>query len=582
MYRTIKKFFEFCGEKERKQFYLSIFLGIFNAFFIAMRIPAVYVVIKAILDDELSKKHAYIGAGIIFASIVLQTIISMKTTMLQTRGGYNTASLKRMEIAEHLRYVPMGYFNSEGLGKVTSIATNTMESLSGIATRCVMVVSKGIITTLVIITFMFFFNVKIAIVALVTMLIYLAGTEFMIHLESTDSDKFTETQDHMVSRILEYVRGIAEIRNFNLFGKNITNVDQSIDEFTKYSTRLEYIYEVVMFFLNILNKIAGVIMMLMSISFYLNGTMSLVYAVMMIICSFMIFESLDQVGAFNGLTRTIENCVDKANEALASPTMDIEGKDRVPDNRMLVMKNVDFSYDKRKIIDDISFEIPEKTTVAFVGPSGGGKTTITQLLARFWDVDKGEVLLGGINVKDYSYDSLMKNFAFVFQNVYLFSDTIENNIRFGKPDASRDEVIQAAKAACCHDFIMELPDGYDTIIGEGGASLSGGERQRISIARAIMKDAPIIILDEATANVDPENENLLVKAVESLTKEKTVIMIAHRLKTVENADRIFVIDHGKIVQSGKHIDLLKDEGIYRRFIVERKEAAGWKLSKNLV
>ena len=582
MYRTIKKFFEFCGEKERKQFYLSIFLGIFNAFFIAMRIPAVYVVIKAILDGELSKKHAYIGAGIIFASIVLQTVISMKTTMLQTRGGYNTASLKRMEIAEHLRYVPMGYFNSEGLGKVTSIATNTMESLSGIATRCVMVVSKGIITTLVIITFMFFFNVKIAIVALVTMLIYLAGTEFMIHLESTDSDKFTETQDHMVSKILEYVRGIAEIRNFNLFGKNITNVDESIDEFTKYSTRLEYIYEVVMFFLNILNKIAGVIMMLMSISFYLNGTMSLVYAVMMIICSFMIFESLDQVGAFNGLTRTIENCVDKANEALASPTMDIEGRDIVPDNRTLVMKNVDFSYDKRKIIDDISFEIPEKTTVAFVGPSGGGKTTITQLLARFWDVDKGEVLLGGTNVKDYSYDSLMKNFAFVFQNVYLFSDTIENNIRFGKPDASRDEVIRAAKAACCHDFIMELPDGYDTIIGEGGASLSGGERQRISIARAIMKDAPIIILDEATANVDPENENLLVKAVESLTKEKTVIMIAHRLKTVENADRIFVIDHGKIVQSGKHTDLLEEEGIYRRFIVERKEAAGWKLSKNLV
>ena len=310
--------------------------------------------------------------------------------------------------------------------------------------------------------------------------------------------------------------------------------------------------------------------------------MSLVYAVMMIICSFMIFESLDQVGAFNGLTRTIENCVDKANEALASPTMDIEGKDIVPDNRTLVMKNVDFSYDKRKIIDDISFEIPEKTTVAFVGPSGGGKTTITQLLARFWDVDKGEVLLGGTNVKDYSYDSLMNNFAFVFQNVYLFSDTIENNIRFGKPDASRDEVINAAKAACCHDFIMELPEGYDTVIGEGGASLSGGERQRISIARAIMKDAPIIILDEATANVDPENENLLVKAVESLTKEKTVIMIAHRLKTVENADRIFVIDYGKIVQSGKHNELFKEEGIYRRFIVERKEAAGWKLSKKLV
>lgn len=326
-----------------------------------------------------------------------------------------------------------------------------------------------------------------------------------------------------------------------------------------------------------INKSNKVVMMLMSVFFYLNGSMSLTYAVMMIICSFMIFESLDQVGAFNGLTRTIENCVDKAKEALAAPTMDIEGKEILPESRALSVKNVDFSYDKRKIIDGVSFEIPEKSTAAFVGPSGGGKTTITQLLARFWDVDGGCVMLGGRDVREYSFDALMSNFAFVFQNVYLFSDTIENNIRFGRPDASREDVIRAAKAACCHDFIMELPEGYDTIIGEGGASLSGGERQRISIARAIMKDAPIIILDEATANVDPENEELLMRAVETLTKEKTVIMIAHRLKTVENADQIFVIDHGRIAQHGKHEELIQEEGIYKRFIGERKEAASWKL-----
>lgn len=323
-------------------------------------------------------------------------------------------------------------------------------------------------------------------------------------------------------------------------------------------------------------------MILMSISFYLNGSMSLAYAVMMIICSFMIFESLDQVGAFNGLTRTIENCVDKASEALSSPTMDIDGKELEPNNMTLSVRNVDFSYDKRKIIDNVSFEIPQRSTAAFVGPSGGGKTTITQLLARFWDVDRGQVLLGGTDIREYSYDSLIRNFAFVFQNVYLFSDTVENNIRFGKPSASREDVIEAAKAACCHDFIMALPDGYDTVIGEGGASLSGGERQRISIARAIMKDAPIIILDEATANVDPENENLLMKAVERLTKEKTVIMIAHRLKTVENADQIFVIDHGKIVQQGSHSKLMNEEGIYKRFIGERKQASGWKISSHSV
>ncbi len=577
MFRTLKKFFEFCGEKERKQLYLSVFLSVFNAFFVAMRIPAIYVVIRAIIEKNLSVKEAYAAAGIIAASILLQTVMTMKITMLQTRAGYNTASNKRLEIAEHLRYVPMGYFNSEGLGKITSIATNTMESFSGMAARCVMMISKGLITTIVVVISMFFFEVRIAAVALITMIIYLAGTELMIRMESKDSDGFTKSQDIMVARILEYIRGIAEIRNFNLFGKNITNVDDSIDRFAKYSTGMETTYEVFMFFLNVLSKLSGVIMMLMSIAFYLNGSMTLVYAVMMIICSFMIFESLDAVGAFNGLTRAIENCLDKANEALSAPTMKIDGKELTPDNMTLTMKNVDFSYGDKKIINDVSFEISDKSQTALVGPSGGGKTTITQLLARFWDVDSGSVKLGGMDVRDYSYDSLMKNFAFVFQNVYLFNDTIENNIRFGRPDASREEVIEAAKKACCHDFIMELPDGYDTIIGEGGATLSGGERQRISIARAIMKDAPVIILDEATANVDPENEQKLMDAVDALTKEKTIIMIAHRLKTVRNADKIQVIAKGKIAEQGTHEELLKKEGIYKNFITEREKASIWKL-----
>lgn len=577
MLRTLKKFFDFCGEKERKQFYLSIFLSIFNAFFIAGRIPAIYIVIKAILEDSLSKNTAYMAVGIIILSIILQTLVTMKTTMLQTEAGYNTASLKRIEIAEHLRYVPMGYFNSEGLGRVTSIATNTMESLSGIASRCVMVISKGIITTLVIVLSMFFFDLRIAAVALLTMVLYLIGTEFMIHMVSSDSDKFTASQDKMVSRILEYVRGITEIRNYNLFGKDITDVDSSIDSFAGFSTSMEITYEIFMFFLNILSKLSGIIMTIMSITFYLNGSMSLVYAIMMIICSFMIFESLDQVGAFNGLTRTIENSVDKANEALSSPTMKIEGMEYTPETMSMEMKNVDFSYDERKIIDDISFQIPEKTQTAFVGPSGGGKTTLTQLLARFWDVDKGSVLLGGRDVRDYSYDSLMKNFAFVFQNVYLFNDTIENNIRFGRPDASREEVMEAAKKACCHDFIMEFPDGYDTVIGEGGASLSGGERQRISIARAIMKDAPVIILDEATANVDPENEEKLIQAIDALTHEKTIVMIAHRLKTVRNANQIFVIEKGKIAEQGTHDSLMGNDGIYSRFIAERSKASSWRI-----
>ncbi len=230
-----------------------------------------------------------------------------------------------------------------------------------------------------------------------------------------------------------------------------------------------------------------------------------------------------------------------------------------------------------RALDHVSFSLDEGKFVVILGPSGGGKTTLCHLMARFWDVQEGEVLLGGKNVKEYGFDSLMRNFSFVFQNVYLFEDTIANNIRFGDPDAPMERVIEAAKKAKCHDFITSLPNGYDTVIGEGGASLSGGEKQRISIARAIMKDAPIIILDEATANVDPENEAELTSAIEALTKEKTIVMIAHRLKTVRHADKIFVIDNGRIAQAGTHDELMKEDGIYRRFVEGRREAVSWKI-----
>ena len=283
-------------------------------------------------------------------------------------------------------------------------------------------------------------------------------------------------------------------------------------------------------------------------------------------------------GTLSALVRNINIAVTKANEILDMPPMDIKGEDIVPASHDIELRNIGFSYEQRKIIDGISLKIPEKTTTAIVGPSGGGKTTLANLMARFWDVQEGEVLLGGRNVKEYSFDSLMRNFSFVFQRVYLFEDTIANNIRFGEPDAPMEKVIEAAKKARCHDFIMQLPDKYDTVIGEGGASLSGGEKQRISIARAILKDSPVIILDEATANVDPENEAELTEAINALTREKTIIMIAHRLKTVRKADNIFVIDGGRIAQQGTHDELMQQDGIYKTFIEGRKEAASWKIA----
>jgi ATP-binding cassette subfamily B protein len=295
----------------------------------------------------------------------------------------------------------------------------------------------------------------------------------------------------------------------------------------------------------------------------------------------MVFEALDVAGIYTALLKVIGRGVDMANEILAIEQMNTQGEMFTPENRDIHLEKVSFAYENRKIIDNVTMDIKENTTTAIVGPSGSGKTTITSLIARFWDVQEGAVTLGGRNVKDYSFDALMSNFSFVFQKVYLFEDTIANNIRFGKPEASMDDVIEAAKKASCHDFIMALPDGYETVIGEGGATLSGGEKQRIAIARAIMKDAPIIILDEATANVDPENEKELTEAIENLTNHKTIIMIAHRLKTVRNADQIIVVDNGKIVQKGKHKELMQQNGIYKKFILGREQALSWKLNEEL-
>ncbi|WP_418600595.1 ABC transporter ATP-binding protein, partial [Gemmiger sp.] len=311
--------------------------------------------------------------------------------------------------------------------------------------------------------------------------------------------------------------------------------------------------------------------------FYLNGTMALSICLLMTVASFMLFSQLQSAGNTSALLRLLDVSIDKVNEIDKTPVMDEHGKPVKPENYNIVFDDVSFSYGEHQVLDHVSLTIPERTVTAIVGPSGAGKSTLCNLIARFWDVDGGKITIGGVDVRDYTLDSLLTNISEVFQKVYLFADTIENNIKFGNPAAPHEEVVKAAQKACCHEFIMSLPDGYGTVIGEGGATLSGGEKQRISIARAILKDAPIIILDEATSSVDPENENLLMGAIAELTKNKTVIMIAHRLKTVRNADQIFVLSGGHIVQTGKHEDLIRQPGIYADFIGIRKKAIGWKL-----
>jgi len=577
MIRVIKRFFDFCGNENKKKFHIAMILSVFMAIAGAMRIPAVYIVLKGIVNDNLSVRLAWTACGIVAVSVILQTIIYMKSAMLQTEAGYNTAASKRIEIAEHLRYVPMGYFNKNNLGAVTSVATNTMEQLANVGTRVVILVTKGYLTTAAIIAMMFFFDVRIAGISFVGIAVFIFVSMIMQKTVRNISKRKIDADELMTGKVLEYVQGIAEIRNYGLSASKTTEVKHAVKEAEKASLAMEVPGVIFIFLQNIITKLTGCIAAGLSAVFYLNGSMELADCIMMIICSFMLFEALDQAGSYSALLNIIDMCVGKGEDALYSPVMDIEGAEIKPDNYNLEMENVSFSYGTRKVVDNISLSIPEGSCVALVGPSGGGKTTISQLLARFWDADSGKITLGGRDVKDYDYDSLIRNYSFVFQNVYLFNDTIANNIRFGDPDASLEKVTEAAKKACCHEFIMNLPNGYDTIIGEGGANLSGGEKQRISIARAIMKDAPIIILDEATANVDPENEEELMKAVEALTENKTVIMIAHRLKTVRNADKIYVIDKGRISEEGTHEELIKENGIYKAFIDARKKASGWRI-----
>ena len=426
-------------------------------------------------------------------------------------------------------------------------------------------------------TMMLISDWRMGLVTLAGLLVFFLVNTLMQRNEQAVSQRKFNADERLVAKVLEYVQGIAEVKNFDLTKDSTTQVGDAVDECRKAAFGME-VPSVIFTFLQFLaNKFTGVAVCASALVFYFNGTMPLAMCLMMLICSFILFEQLDSAGSYSTLFRSIDIGVEKANAILHVPPMDIDGQDILPERCDIALEHVDFSYDQKKILDDVSLTIPEKTTVAIVGPSGSGKTTLCHLMARFWDVQGGRVTLGGRDVRAYSYDSLMRNFSFVFQRTYLFSDTIANNIRFGKPDASMEEVIAAAKKARCHDFIKALPKGYDTVIGEGGASISGGERQRITIARAIMKDAPIIILDEATANVDPENEKDLVEAIQELTHDKTVIMIAHRLKTVRNADCIFVVDGGKIVQRGTHEELVGQDGIYRRFVVERRQASGWKV-----
>ena len=578
MFEILAKFFKFSGKENENKFKLSIVIGLAEALASAMKIPAIMYVLIGLISKETMGKYIIGSIAIMGIAVTVDIICKRFSTVLQTEGGYNASAFTRIKIAEHLRYLPMGYFNSNSIGEISSVTTNTMEMLGDIAARVVMLTTQGILETTMIVLMILIFDWRIGLISAAGVVIFFVVNSIMQKAGKSDSEKKVQCDTELISQIMEYIQGISEVKSYNLLGKQAKRLNDANEACAKINTKMELLFVPYHFLQGVVTKITGAIIVIGSAAFYINGTMSAVYAIGMTISAFMLYSSLECAGNYSSLLHVVSVCVDKANAILELDTMDIDGKEIKPQNCDIKLDHISFSYDKRKIIDDVSLSIPEKTTTAIVGPSGGGKSTLCNLIARFWDVDEGKVTLGGVNVKDYSMNSLMNNFSFVFQTVYLFADTIENNIKFGRQDATHEEVVAAAKKACCHEFISQLPNGYDTVIGEGGSSLSGGQKQRISIARAIMKDAPVVILDEATANVDPENEKDLMDAIEALTKEKTIIMIAHRLKTVRHADQIVVVDKGRIVQKGTHEQLMTQDGIYKRFVDAREQAVSWKLA----
>ena len=577
MIEVLKKIWHFAG-KEQKNISKSIFWGFFYAVFHMFQVGAIYYVVLALTGGDHSYQAAWTALALLLVSIAGRAAINRFTQLQQTHAGYFMVADRRIRIGDKLKRIPMGYFNDKSLGEITGITTTVLDVVETMGPVVLVSMLSGFINALVFILCVFFFDWRIGLLALAGTILYLCVTSAMERRSAQVTPHRQESEARLVDAVLEQIQGMSVIKSFNLTGKGDKRVRDALEYNRESNLNIERLFTPYNIAQEMSLHLFSVLIMGAAVLFCLNGSMSLANALTTVIISFLIFSQIQSAGSAAAGLRVVGSSIDHADQINGIREMDDKGKEIHPQRHDISMEHVDFSYDSKPILKNVSVTIPDRTTTAIVGPSGSGKTTLCNLIARFWDVDHGSIRIGDADVREYTLESLMEQISMVFQKVYLFADTIENNIKFGRPDTTHEQVVEAARKACCHEFIEALPDGYNTVIGEGGATLSGGEKQRISIARAILKDSPIIIFDEATANVDPENEDKLQKAMEELMRDKTIIMIAHRLKTVQKADQILVLDDGAIVQRGTHAQLSEKPGLYRDFLNARKEAAGWKLS----
>lgn len=572
MFNIVRRILKISGEY-RSNVIRGLIFGAFKSFFASFMLFSVLFILINL--EKLNMLIILQSVLIVGISILGRFIFQYLCDRNLSASGYEIFRDKRIEIGEKLKKAPMGYFSEKNLGTIQTILTTTISDLEAMAMLAVNFIVGGFFHAFSMTVMLLIFCYPVGLISLTAIILGIAVLGLIAKQAETHSSVMQEAQEQLVTHAIEYIRGISVLRSFKKGKEGKDKIEEAFSKKCNVDIAVTEATALVMKLYEMIYKVASCVLVFVAVILYLHHSIPLSYTLMFIVSAFLIFMELELInnGAF--LSKMLATQLDRLEYISDIPSLDENGKDITINSYDIEFKNVDFGYSERTILRDVNLKVNSKSSLAIVGASGSGKTTLCNLIARFWDVQKGEVLIGGRNVKDFTFDSLLKNISMVFQKVYLFNDTIENNIKFGNPNASYEEVIAACKRACCHDFIMNFPDGYRTLIGEGGSTLSGGEKQRISIARAILKDAPIIILDEATSSVDPENEHLLISAIRELTKNKTLISIAHRLSTVREADHIIVIDKGRVAQQGSHKELIKQEGIYKHFIEIREKSIGW-------
>ncbi|HCY1220415.1 TPA: ABC transporter ATP-binding protein [Staphylococcus aureus] len=557
---------------------LGFIMSFLNAIFIALPI----FLASQIFNNVVSHKSIY-GKDIFNVVIIMIILVLGRfiTAYLKSKNqesiAYEMSANERLNIGNKLKNVPLGYFNTHHSNELTTIVTTDLTFLENFAMKMVDIVINGYILISVLILSLLVVSWQVALLACIGVLLSFLTIQLLENKSKKNAPTYHYAQNQLIEKVVEVIRGIQVIKSFSKENASLRSFNRAVNESKRVNTKIEMQY-IPFNLLHLLSlKVTSILIVLVACLLFIHNSIDLPTFIMISIFSFVIFDSVENINSAAHVLEIIDMTLEDIEKIKSAPELDKKGKDLTIENDDIAFENVNFSYDDKQVIKNVSFDIAANTSTAIVGPSGSGKSTLCHLLLRFYDVNDGFIRIGGIDIKDLKLSSLMSQISAVFQKVYLFNDTIENNILFGNPDATEEEVIRAAKQACCHDFIMKLPDGYKTVLHEKGNNLSGEERQRISIARAILKDAPIIILDEATASIDPENEQLIQTAINELSKGKTVITIAHKLETIKNADQIIVLNEGEIIQKGSHDELIRKPGMYQDFIRIKSKSAGWKL-----